>query len=100
MARLSYSIRYDRSATRHRRSPGPRQSTGLQGLRAGDAEQGSDAMVDLEVPDAPQVWIMPSEVVADACRRSHRAWHSTPKTRGTGPKVQTYLRRIYLCGRT
>jgi hypothetical protein len=53
------------------------------------------ALVDLEDPDAPQVWIMPAEVVADACRRSHRAWHSTPKARGTGPKVETNLRRIY-----
>jgi hypothetical protein len=53
------------------------------------------ALVDLEDLDAPRVWIMPSKAVADACYRSHRAWHSTPKAKGSGPKVETNIRRIY-----
>jgi hypothetical protein len=54
------------------------------------------AFVDLEPApkDLPEVFIIPSEVVADVLAKEHAAWLETPRLRGEGDKVDNAMRRI------
>lgn len=50
------------------------------------------AFVDLE-PELPVTYIVPSEVVADVLRKSHRAWLSTPGAKGQ-QRNDNVMRRV------
>jgi hypothetical protein len=54
------------------------------------------AFVDLEPApkDLPEIFIIPSNIVADALTKEHSAWLETPRLRGEGDKIDNPIRRI------